>query len=220
VEAATIAKGYAPTPPLPSSITAFMEAVLNRSFSFCQAAGLAGQFFEPKEITNYPLNPPPARPFWLPSAPEEFRSECFTFDVFDAYSNYLYLQSRYPKSFALKLWGDEPKKRAEGCAKAVRDACMHTYQIGGEIILAYLTKGCEVREVTEQDVDNDIRDFAILGVTHAEQLKHAQLKRTIGLCRDAATAGYIWAYIEPVTAACKKPSAPTAKTRGNGKRPQ
>ena len=111
----------------------------------------------------------------------------------------------------MKIWESDVQKRVNGCREAVKATCNHTYELSGEIVLAYLTKSCDVREVTAQDIDEDLERFALAGLTHADRLKHAQLKETITVCKEAAKASYAWRYFEPSQNDC--PEVPATRKK-------
>jgi hypothetical protein len=72
--------------------------------------------------------------------------------------------------------------------------CSDISFVGATAILTYETKGCDLREVTENDIDNDLRMFS----TEAEKLMHSTLKDRVVACDGIHKLGVSWNYTRPV----------------------
>jgi hypothetical protein len=174
--------------------------------SFCRLASLAGVSFKPRYPAVTPLHPRGAG-FPFPVAVlESLRDECFDVDIEATRKALQKLDDRFPIWAEIgtdrKIWLENLDARERICPKVVREFCQNTYVLSGQVILAYRTKDCEVREVTAEDVDADVKKMAELGFTRAEQLNHAQLKETISGCQVAQDRGFTWRYVTPSTEGC------------------
>jgi hypothetical protein len=169
-------------------------------FYFCAAAGSSGQRFEAKTISGRP--DPPATNYAIVDSLESARKECIEIDALGAQANWHSLKAQFPDYFMLPIWESAINMRSKSCREAIQNWCANAYFVKGEVILGYITKGCEVREVTAEDVDNDITQFTALGVTRADRLKHSVLRDEIDLCKAARQRGFAWTYQVPSLKDC------------------
>jgi len=171
------------------------------TFYFCSAASASGQRFEAK-VPSGPIPDPPAARFAVVDSLEAVKRECFDIDVMNVQANHLLLKIQFDGYYMAKAWEPAIMLRARRCQEAVQGFCQNAYLVKGEMILGYVTKGCEIREVTAEDVDNDIQRFTAIGMTRADRLNHGELRDQIDTCKTANEKGFDWSYQPPSLKDC------------------
>jgi hypothetical protein len=87
------------------------------------------------------------------------------------------------KNDQLNKYTDEAR---DACLKESRNLCQNTKIIKETLIYSYPTKGCEVRDVTVEDIENDIRSWSgNQYVTKGTILQHSQMIDFMKVCKDA-----------------------------------
>ena len=186
-----------------SSVKDLFETWLDGRFQFCAAVSSSGHEWNAKD-TSGPIPDPPAVQ-WIaaPSTLADVTTECLDSNGEAALLNLYALKNRFPEYSMVTLWKSALEHRSRVCHDAVVQWCSSTYAIKGELIASYLTVECKIREVTAEDVDNDVRGFAQSGMTKASQLLHGELKEQILACTKAMAKGYQWTYTRPSVEGCK-----------------
>ncbi len=132
---------------------------------------------------------------FIPYSEEYFRDNCM--DIFPSSEQrreFHLLSEKYSDQVPLNLWKMGLDEREVNCRKGIQNLCGNTYAIKGTRIYAYGTIGCKIREVTVNDVQNDLLSFP----TEAEKLNHSKIIDTIRFCDEANNAGFSWYFVEPV----------------------
>jgi hypothetical protein len=185
----------------------YPNAAVTGKVDFCRLAAVAGARFQSSYPVDWPLTPKGTGfPFMSPY-PESVKADCLGIDFDDLEGRFADLETRFSGIWAeyhVGEWRKDLKVYRAGCLKAVKELCQNTYVVAEKVILDYPTKGCEVREVTAEDIDADIKNMNEAGLTKADQLNHAQLKEQILACQAAHEKGYSWKFVEPSTKNCKK----------------
>ncbi|MBI1910864.1 MAG: hypothetical protein HYS21_02570 [Deltaproteobacteria bacterium] len=120
------------------------------------------------------------------------------------------LKSRFPENWRVNEYYSDYEKWKPACNKAAQNTCKNTYIIKDKIILTYPTVACTNREVTREDIENDIS----LMESNADKLKHSTLLDEIDTCQKAHNNGFFWFYEEPTSSdKCKKEPPKTPKKR-------
>lgn len=88
-------------------------------------------------------------------------------------------------------------QRQNQCEFAAAASCNAVRFIKGKAILSYPTKGCEVRSVTESDLENDLQKWERLGIEEAARLEHSVMLEQLRACASARAAGINWVYAAP-----------------------
>jgi hypothetical protein len=179
-----------------------LQAWVDGGFQFCAAVSSSGHSWDVKETYGAIPTPPAAQWIGAPSTLGELTSECLDSNGEAALVNLYALRVRFPEYAMVTSWKSALEHRSRVCREAIVQWCSNTYEIEGELIASYVTKQCEIREVTAEDVDNDIRNFAQVGMTKASRLLHGQLKEEILACSKARAKGYEWTYARPSPEGC------------------
>lgn len=92
------------------------------------------------------------------------------------------------------------------CEMFVKETCKNVHRISPEdFAYNYATKGCEVRNVTKQDVADDVADFKEGSSTDADIKKHEQIAEVIEACSIVEKKAYEWKYVPAIVSNdCKK----------------
>jgi hypothetical protein len=102
------------------------------------------------------------------------------------------LKKYYPL-FYDKLYTYDTQKIEDNCGIAAAKKCKNAYIVRKEVILSYPTAGCQIRDVTKKDVENDIKYLE----TNADKLNQSTLLDRIDFCQAASDKGYSWWYQKP-----------------------
>lgn len=98
----------------------------------------------------------------------------------------------------------------EVCSSVIAARCHSTYTVKDQIILSYPTVSCTVRDITKDDVTEDLKYFE----SNADKLIHSTLLDQIEYCQTAADNGYKWFYVKPaIDKDCKKKEKTKKKKR-------
>lgn len=171
--------------------------LFERKFVFCKLASLVGQDFEPKSAI--PPDPPPAWAEFIPdddnaSKPMAYEQKyCVDAKPSAAILAKLALYSNDP----FDEWRFIVSANLKQCNVLIGIFCRDSYVVKDKVILTYPTVGCEIREVTREDVEKDLDNWRNDGITEADILNHSTLLDTIDLCQAASNAGYVWDYKKP-----------------------
>jgi len=179
-----------------------LQAWTDEIYYFCATASTSGQPFEAKMPSGAIPNPPAAGVVTTVSL-EDIERECIEIDVLTAQANSRALKARYPDYSMVGFWDEWIETRRRRCNESIQSWCGAAYVLKEEVILAYVTRGCEIREVTAEDVDNDLQRFTSFGVTRADRLKHEVLRDQIDTCQAANGKGFSWSYQPPSLKECQ-----------------
>lgn len=117
---------------------------------------------------------------------------------------------QFPEHWLIKKYYDDYEKWEPACNGAAQAICKNTYIIKEQIIFTYPTVACKNREVTREDIENDI----FLLDSNAEKLKHSTLLDEIEICQKAHNSDFYWSYEEPKASdKCKKEVPQTPKKK-------
>jgi hypothetical protein len=120
------------------------------------------------------------------------------------------VHATYPDDKKISSYYKRYSDWSKACQDAVERNCYNVDIIKNTVILSYTTIGCDVRDVTDTDVKNDM-----LGMhTEAEKLRHSTLLDTLELCQSANDAGYYWSYVKPIVSdSCHEGDKPSPKKK-------
>lgn len=191
------------------------NTVLKDKYQFCRLLSLTSSPFSPASIRKEEdgMDFLFIKDFWGTVLPEPsiFQKTCFDAKPSEQrVKRLIELKSQFPDYWTIKRYHDDYMQWWPACREAATDLCKNTYAIKGQIILAYPTVACKNREVTREDVENDIR---LMG-SNADKLKHSMLLDEIDACQKAHDSGLFWRYEEPTLSNnCKKevPQIPKRK---------
>jgi tetratricopeptide (TPR) repeat protein len=135
--------------------------------------------------------------------PSDFRTECPELRrLLDAQRSIQHALRTLPDDATssgrtLKDWDARLTRHFDACRR-VLEQCTPVRFRQDIPILSYITVDCMVRDVTADDVKDDIRAMS----TQAEKLDHSSLADTLGLCADARSKGWWWQYKAPSDRGC------------------
>lgn len=102
--------------------------------------------------------------------------------------------SDYDKKNTLK----RVKAGIQICTAYVKERCENVRHVDEtDLIYSYQTKGCELREVTTDDVEKDIEKFKSYGSTDADLKSHGSITNILKFCKIAKDKDYRWTYQVP-----------------------
>jgi hypothetical protein len=136
---------------------------------------------------------------------DRFRMACSSsVSATPAHANLESLRERFRYDDSIqRVWEHYVTGREASCKGATILLCSNVYAVRGTWVIAYPTKGCEVRRVTVDDVRRDVRSWTY--ATEAEKAVHLTLADKIEACRAAQQAGYTWEHQEPTESRdCRK----------------
>src|SRR6185369_952847 len=119
------------------------------------------------------------------------------------------LREDYPL-FYKELYLYDTQAIQSNCTKWAGLYCSNTYVVRNEIIMSYPTTGCQIRDVTKADVENDIK---YIMDTNAEKLNHSTLLDKIEFCQAVSDKGYKWGYDKPSLGDSCKDNKPRKKIK-------
>lgn len=90
------------------------------------------------------------------------------------------------------------EKRLKYCQNFVAKSCKNVERIGDlDVAFNYVTKGCNIRQVTNSDVQQDIQNFKLSGMTDADIKSHSRISEVLTVCKLANGKEYFWDYEAP-----------------------
>jgi hypothetical protein len=90
------------------------------------------------------------------------------------------------------------KQTIQGCKKAVQNMCAEVGRPYDKFAVYYATKGCDVRAVTKDDIESDLKSWADNEyITEATRQDHLSLKHRVEICEAASAVGYSWNFTVP-----------------------
>lgn len=190
-----------------------VNTVLRDTYQFCRLLSQTASPFPPISIRKEEAGMDFyfIKNFWgtVWPDPATFREICFDAKPSQERVNRLTeLKSQFPNHWTIERYYGDYIKWWPACREAAAELCKHTYIIKGQIILTYPTVACKNREVTREDIENDLRMID----SNAEKLKHSTLLDEIDACQKAHDSGLFWRYEEPVPSDnCKKEAPKTPK---------
>lgn len=119
------------------------------------------------------------------------------------------------------IWRDVAASRVKQCAEHVTQYCASVYRIGSVHAMAYVTKGCNVRRVTANDIKSDVERMEGLW-TEAERLEHLLVAHNIETCAALAEREWTWTFNdgEKDAADCKAKGAKAKAGSKGSKKPR
>lgn len=193
-----------PRMPEPSIDQAKETLLFRDNYNFCRLLSLTTKSFPPAIITKLPVYQRLIKDFYgfvIPSA-SGYKKICIDAKPTEIHLNRLQeARAQYPNEWILTTYNNDFTKWKSACKRAAQEICVNSYTIKDQVILAYETVACQIREVTKEDVEHDIR----LMDMHSDKLKHAALLDTIDVCQAAHDDGIFWPYQKPkLSNTCQK----------------
>ncbi|MBZ0221268.1 MAG: hypothetical protein K8I01_12655 [Candidatus Methylomirabilis sp.] len=191
------------------------NTVLKDTYQFCRLLSLTSSPFSPTSIRKDEngMDFLFIKDFWgtVWPDPSTFQKICFDAKPSEQRVKRLHeLKSQFPNHWTIQRYYDDYKKWWPACRETAADLCKNTYTIKDQIILSYPTVACKNREVTREDIENDLRMID----SKAEKLKHSTLLDEIDACQKAHDSGLFWRYEEPILSdKCKKEAPQTPKKK-------
>lgn len=182
------------------------------TYQFCRLLTLTSDPFLPASIRKEPeVNSKFFAGFYRNVGSFTFQKICIDDKPDEQLVNRLIdLKSIFPENWTIKKYSETYEKWESACNKTAQQICKNTYVVKDQIILTYRTVACENREVTKDDIENDIREF----YSNADKLKHSTLSDEIDTCQKAHDNGFFWAYQQPtISDKCKKEPPKRPKSR-------
>lgn len=169
--------------------------VAEDGFHFCKTLSLAGIEFKPASFANVSIEIPEViKPtFFPPISPEELKKCIEELPKKDWLVRLETTIDEVGGKYPLNLWKELFLERKAECEKGANYVCQNVSEVKGVAILSYLTVGCEVRDVTLNDIKRDIKNWTY-SKTEAERLLHSELGDIIEVCQFASANGYSWKY--------------------------
>jgi hypothetical protein len=172
-------------------------------YFYCRLLAMSADPFTPQDIGKAPeLGSRFIEGFYGYAFASSFRKICIDSKPSEEkVFSLLKLVDEYPDVWILKKYNDEYKKWQAECKKAAQELCKDTYVIKDRVIITYETVGCALRDVTNEDVENDIKWMS----TEAEKLKHSTLLDSVNICQQAHDNNFFWNYKKPaLSGKCKE----------------
>lgn len=191
------------------------ETVLRNAYYFCRLLSQITNPFTPKEIrrNDDQMDFEFIESFYgsISPYPQEFDQICIKSKPSkERVNRLLNLKNQFPDNWTINVLYDSYSKWQPACNKAAQQICERAYVLKGQIILTYQTMACKNREVTKEDIENDLHSFD----SHAAKLKHSILLDEINVCQKAYDNGFRWFYREPtLSEECKKGTEQTPKKK-------
>lgn len=102
------------------------------------------------------------------------------------------------------VFSEHINKLKNSCDNAIYENCKSVFIVKSIAIYVYTTIECENREVTANDIRNDIQEWRELNFTEAQILQHSKLIDDIEFCQDAYNSNYVWDFKTPeIKKGCK-----------------
>lgn len=188
------------------------EDILKDTYQFCRLLTLTSDPFFPASIRKKPeVSPKFFAGFYRTVGSFTFQKICIDDKPAEQLVHRLIdLKSKFMEDWTIKKYSATYERWESACNKTAQQICKNTYVVKDQIILTYSTVACENREVTKDDIENDIREF----YSNADKLKHSTLLDEIDTCQKAHDNGFFWSYQEPtISDKCKKEPPKTPKNR-------
>lgn len=110
------------------------------------------------------------------------------------------LSGRFPESKEIQYFKDKSKK----CSSFVEAQCEQFQSIGDRFEFTYQTKGCEKRTIVKEDIQKDVENFRLAGLTEAAVQAHMEVEEIFDFCKAAKSVGYSWKFVSPILKGCVK----------------
>ncbi len=180
--------------------SAFPKELNESNYYSCVADWWAGNRTIDRYIINTIDEPAFGRPVYYVQGPSEIKNECTIVNENVKNNIFKFNQTfdrHLKEGYTLKKWIDYFDERVKLCESAIQEECKNVSSYNGKYYISYVTKERRVRDVTADDIDDDIIRFKSQGMTEAETFNHASMKDTIQVCEDMEKAGFSWRYENP-----------------------
>ncbi len=190
-----------------------IKTYLEHSYQFCRLLAMTASPFSPRRITKNNAGFSLIKNFYgsVSPFPTSFKNTCIDNKPGEYTVSRLYdLKEQYADEWIFKEFSKQYEKWQSECEKAAQQICKESCVIKDKVILAYETVSCTIREVTKEDVENDI---ALID-SHANKLKHSTLLDTIDICQQAYDNGFFWGFKKPeLSEKCKEEKKTKTKSK-------
>lgn len=171
------------------------EAFIKGIYQFCRVRGIGTPYEAKKPRRNNAFIIPNYYGETILPYDVTFKQQCLeAAPTEERQQKFRQLSAEYPAALSDAI--DRYRSWKQNCRTAASLLCSNTYVVKDQVILSYATLGCEVREVTKEDVERDMEVFS----TNAEKLNHSTLLDDIQACQEAHNAGFSWLYVKPTLA--------------------